>query len=64
MKEKILEKLNQIDEEKIKEFLIDNGVSSWKLAFASRQQMIDGIKEEMEKYSEKQLTEFYNKYLK
>jgi hypothetical protein len=63
MKEKILNKLKEISTDQIKSFLESQGISSWKLSLASREQMIDGIKKEMEKYTPEQLEEFYNNYL-
>jgi hypothetical protein len=64
MKETILEKINKISTDEIKSFLKSQGVSSWKLSLASREQMIEGIEEEMEKYTPEQLQKFYDNYLK
>lgn len=63
MKQKILDELENTPTSMIERFLKDNGVSGWKLALATRQDMIDGIKKEMAKYSEDQLKSFYDKYL-
>jgi hypothetical protein len=64
MKETILEKINKISTDEIKSFLKLQGVSSWKLSLASREQMIEGIEKEMEKYTPEQLQKFYDNYLK
>ena len=63
MEEKILNKLKEISTDQIKSFLESQGISRWKLSLASREQMIDGLKKEMEKYTPEQLEEFYNNYL-